>query len=197
VQLRYWTENWLALFRDLYKAHDELMAAWQDAAAPPAREKKAAAERLDRAYEDWDAVTGVIEETRKKQMQAPGLQEPAKKALATLDREWDGIIAHRDYPMVGLDNNLAERTIRGPVVTRKNAGGSHNGDTARNAAVIWTVTATAQMAALNLITYLTAYLDECGRHGGKPLSGKALERFLPWNASPEDLRTWAQPPPPG
>ena len=134
----------------------------------------------------------MIDETRKKQMQAPGLAEPAKKALATLDREWDGIIAHRGYPMAGLDNNLAERTIRGPVVTRKNAGGSHNGGTARNAAVIWTVTATAQMAGLNLLTYLAAYLDECGRNGGKPLTGKTLERFLPWNASPEDRRAWAQ-----
>jgi len=53
------------------------------------------------------------------------------------------------------------------------------------------------MAGLNTITYLTAYLDECGRNGGKPLTGKALERFLPWTASPEDLRTWAQPPPSG
>jgi transposase len=195
VQLKYWTQNWLALFGDLYKAHDELTAAWQEAAAPPAREKKAAAERLGKAYEGWDAAIGVIDATRKEQMQAPGLQEPAKKALATLDREWDGLIAHRDYPMISLDNNLAERTIRGPVVTRKNAGGSHNGDTARNAAVIWTVTATAAMASLNLLTYLAAYLDECGRNGGKPLAGPALERFLPWNASPEDLRTWAQPPP--
>jgi hypothetical protein len=40
-------------------------------------------------------------------MAAPGLQEPAKKALATLDREWDGLTAHRDYPMVSLDNDLA------------------------------------------------------------------------------------------
>ena len=47
----------------------------------------------------------MIDEARKKQVQAPGLQEPAKKALATLDREWDGLIAHRDYPMVSLDNN--------------------------------------------------------------------------------------------
>ena len=46
----------------------------------------------------------MIDEARKKQMAAPGLQEPAKKALATLDREWDGLIAHRDYPMVSLDN---------------------------------------------------------------------------------------------
>ena len=82
-------------------------------------------------------------------------------------------------------------------MTRKNAGGSGNGDAARNAAVIWTVTATARMAGLNVLAYLTAYFDECGRNGGKPLAGRALERFLPWNASPEDLRTWAQPPPTG
>jgi transposase len=197
VQLKYWTDAWLGRIRDLYAAHDELMAAWQAAAVPAARDRQDAAARLEKAYAAWDGAITVIDETRKKQMQAPGLQEPARKALATLDREWDGLTAHRDYPMVSLDNNLAERTIRGPVVTRKNARGSHNGDTARNAAVIWTVTATARMAGLNELTYLTACLDECGRNGGKPLSGPALERFLPWNASPEDLRTWAQPPPDG
>ena len=46
----------------------------------------------------------MIDETRKEQAKAPGLHEPAKKALATLDRQWDGLIAHRDYPMAGLDN---------------------------------------------------------------------------------------------
>jgi transposase len=197
VQLKYWTEGWLELIRALYAAHAGLTAAWQEAAAPAAREKEAAASRLEAARAAWDDAITVIDETRKKQAQAPGLQEPAKKALATLDREWDGLIAHRDYPMLDLDNNKAERTIRGPVVTRKNAGGSRNGDSARNAAAIWTVTATAQMAGLNIITYLDAYLDECGRNGGKPLTGATLERFLPWNASPENLAAWAQPPPPG
>ena len=197
VQLKYWTDAWLERIRDLYRAHDELGAAWQDAAAPAPQQEQAAAARLEKAYEAWDDAITVIDEARKKQMAAPGLAGPAKKALATLDREWGGITAHRGYPMVSPDNNVAERQIRGPVVARKNAGGSHNGDTARNAAVIFTVTATAAMAGLNILTYLTAYLDECGRNGGKPLAGPALERFLPWNASPEDLRTWAQPPPPG
>ena len=86
--------------------------------------------------------------------------------------------------------------IRGPVVTRKNAG-AHNEDSTRLAAVIWTITATIQMASLNPLTYLTAYLDDCGRNSGKPLSGPGLERFLPWNASPEDLHAWTQPPRPG
>src|SRR6266699_1110702 len=194
AQLKYWTQAWLELSRDLYDAHGQLTAAWNDAAAPAPRDRTAAV-RLGEARAAWDAAITVMDEARKKQMAAPGLAGPAKKALATLDREWDGLTAHRDYPMIGLDNNAAERMIRGPVVTRKNAGGSRNGDTARNAAVIWTVTATAQMAGLNLLTWLTAYLDECGRNGGKPLAGPDLDRFLPWNASHVDLRTWAQPPP--
>lgn len=197
VQLKHWTDAWLERIRDLYCAHDELMAAWQDTAAPAPRDKIAAAARLEKAYAAWDDALAVIDQARKEQVKAPGLQEPAKKALATLDREWDGLAVHRDYPMIGLDNNAAERMLRGPVVTRKNARGSHSGGSARNAAVIWTVTATIQMAGLNILTWLTAYFEQCGRNGGKPLTGPALERFLPWSATPENLRTWAQPPPPG
>ena len=104
AQLRYWTDAWLERIRDLYAAHHELMAAWQDAAAPAPQEKEAAAGRLGDAYAAWDDAIAVIGQARKKQMQAPGLQEPAKKALATLDREWDGLAAHRDFPMVSLDN---------------------------------------------------------------------------------------------
>jgi transposase len=194
VQLGHWTQAWLDRIKDLYAAHDTLMAAWADAAAPTPRDLAEATTGLAQAQAGWDTAITAIDEVRKKQMAAPGLQEPAKKALATLEREWDGLVAHRDYPMISLDNSTAERTIRGPVVTRKNARGSHNGDSARLAAVVWTVTATVEMAGLNVLTWLTAYLDACGRNGGKPPTGQELDQFLPWNANPEDLRAWAQPP---
>jgi Transposase IS66 family len=84
------------------------------AAAPAPRDKTAAAARLDDAQAAWNAAITAINQARKKQMAAPGLPDPAKKALATLDREWDSLAAHRDYPMIGLDNNAAERMIRGP-----------------------------------------------------------------------------------
>ena len=198
AQLKHWTAAWLDRIKDLYAAHAQLMAAWDDAAAPAPRETaSAAAVRLEEAGAAWDEAITVINQARRTQMTAPGLQEPAKKALATLDREWDGLAAHRDYPMISLDNNAAERALRRPVVTRKNAYGSRNEDAARLAARIWTVTATAEMAGLNVLTYLTAYLDKCGRNAGKPLTGPELERFLPWNAAPEDLRAWAKPPAPG
>ena len=49
AQLKYWTQNWLARFRDLYKAHDELTAAWQENTVPPAPQKKPAAARVEKA----------------------------------------------------------------------------------------------------------------------------------------------------
>jgi transposase len=104
AQLGYWTAAWLERIKDLYAAHAQLMTAWAEAAAPVPREAAAAAARLDDAGAAWDEAIGVIDEARKKQMTAPGLAEPAKKALATLDREWDGLTAHRDYPMIGPDN---------------------------------------------------------------------------------------------
>jgi hypothetical protein len=189
-QLSHWTTTWLERIKNLYAAHEQLAAAWADSIAGDAA-------ALEHARTAWDEALVMIDAERTKQMASPGLQEPAKKALATLDREWDGLVAHRDYPMISLDNNAAERALRRPVVTRKNAYGSRNQDAARLAARVWTVTATAEMAGLNVITYLTAYLDACGRTGGKPPTGPDLQRFLPWTATREDLDTWAQPPRPG
>jgi transposase len=189
-QLAGWTAAWLERIKNLYLAHEQLSAAWADSLAG------AGAAELEQARRAWDEALGVIDTARTKQMASPGLQTPARKALTTLDREWAGLLAHRDYPMIGLDNNPAERALRPPVVTRKNAYGSRTEDAARLAARIWTVTATAEMAGLNPITYLTAYLDACGRAGGKPLAGPDLERFLPWAATRDNLDTWKQPPRP-
>jgi hypothetical protein len=123
---------WLDRIKALYATHEQLMAAWDAAAAPPPRRAKDAAARLDKAHAAWDDAIGAIDAARKQQTAAPGLQEPAKKALATLDREWDGLVAHRGYPMIGLDNypdvgirtTMPRRALRRPVVTRKNAYGS-------------------------------------------------------------------------
>ena len=192
-QLSYWTQAWLERIKVLYAAHEQLMGAWAQAAPGDA----AAAAALEKAYQAWDEAIGEIDTARTTQAAAPGLQEQAKKALATLGREWDGLIAHRQYPMIRLDNNAAERAIRRPVITRKNAGGSRTDDAARLAARIWTVAGTAEMAGLNVLTYLTAYLDASGRNGGKPLAGPELERFFPWNLTPADQDAWSQPPRPG
>ena len=135
-QLSHWTAAWLERIKNLYTAHERLSTAWAGGAAA----------ELEHARTAGDDALGLIDAQRTRQMAAPGLQTPAQKALATLEREWDGPAAHRDYPMISLDNNPAERAPRRPVGTRKNAYGSRNQDPARLAARIWTVTATAEMA---------------------------------------------------
>jgi hypothetical protein len=37
---------------------------------------------------------------------------------------------------------------------------------------------------------MTAYLEACADAGGRPPQGQALQRFLPWQASPADLAAW-------
>ena len=103
AQLKYWTDAWLDRI-GIFTAR--MTSSWLPGRRKrsPLRGRAAAAARLEKAHASWDDAITVIDEARKKQIAAPGLREPAKKALATLDREWDGLAAHREYPMVSLDN---------------------------------------------------------------------------------------------
>jgi hypothetical protein len=188
-QLGRWSRLWVGRIRDLYLAHRGLAYALTttDDTADGDGAVQAAQQAFDAALETIDTV-------RREQMSRPGLQPRAAKVLATLDREWEGLAAHRDFPLLPLDNNTAERALRTPVVGRKNFGGSGTRWAAELAARVWTITATTDLAGLNPITYLAAYLDACGAAGGKPLTPTALHRFLPWTASSTDLAIWAAPP---
>ena len=44
--------------------------------------------------------------------------------LTSLERHWEGLTIFVEHPEVAIDNNPAERALRGPVVGRKNYYGS-------------------------------------------------------------------------
>ncbi len=158
-QLRYWRDAWVARIADLYLAH-RAMAATSPATVEYATAQAAFEQALD-----------AIDTARHEQMRGPGLHPAARKVLATLDREWDGLARHRDFP-------------RTPVVGRKNFYGSHAQWSAHLAARVWTITATAERHHHEPLTYLTDYLDACATAGGKAPEGQALQRFLPWIPGP-------------
>jgi transposase len=168
-QLRYWADQWVTRIGDLYLAHRAMAAA--EPATTDYTEAQAAFEQ---------ALT-VIDTVRREQMRSPGLRPAGKKVLATLEREWEGLARHRDFPDLDLDNNTAERALRGPVVGRKNYYGSHAEWSAHLAATVWTITATAERNHREPLAYLSAYLSACAAAGGKTPDGAALQRFLPWN----------------
>lgn len=182
-ELAAWTAGWVERIAALYAAHTAITAA-----APGSGEHTMATAQFSAALNTIDA------QRHAQTSHAQLLHPAAAKVLATLDREWDGLARHREYPELPLDNNTAERALRGPVVGRKNYYGSGSVVSAQLASRVFTITATAERAGLNPLSYLTAYLQECARAGGSAPTGQALTRFLPWAASTHDLTAWAHNP---
>jgi transposase len=179
-QLRAWAQAWVERIAALYGAHTAMATT----------EAGSSAHRY--AAAQFCAALAGIDAERKAQGALPCLHPAAAKVLATLDREWDGLARHREYPELPLDNNTSERALRGPVIGRKNYYGSGSVVSAELASRVWTITATAQRTGLNPLTYLSAYLDACAQAGGKAPQGQALGRFLPWAAGDTDLAAWRQ-----
>lgn len=172
VQLRTWRDQWVARIADLYVAHRG-MAATEVGSAGHTQARQA----FDQALDTMDTV-------RREQATIYSLHPAAKKVLATLDREWDGLARHREFPNIALDNNPAERALRTPVVGRKNYYGSHARWAADLAARVWTITATAERNHREPLAYLTEYLQACATAAGKTPQGQALQQFLPWLPDP-------------
>jgi transposase len=184
-ELATWTAGWIERIAELYVAHTAITAAEPGS---PAHTWAAA---------QFSAALNTIAAERTAQMAHAALLHPAAaKVLATLDREWDGLARHREYPELALDNNTSERALRGPVVGRKNYYGSGSVISAQLASRAWTITATAERAGLNPLAYLQAYLDQCAQAGSRAPTGQALTRFLPWAAGTDDLTAWARNPRP-
>src|SRR5271165_5812399 len=92
-ELGAWADAWTARIAALYAAHLQL------AAAPEGTSGHA------RAAAAFETELADIDAHRRIQGARPDLLHPAAaKVLATLDREWDGLARHRDFPALPLDN---------------------------------------------------------------------------------------------
>ncbi len=179
---RAWADAWLEAIRALYRAWHACCAA-----EPGSPEEVEALHECRRIVEEMDA-------TRHAEATDDTLPEPAKRVLATLDHEWSGLVAFMEHPGVDLDNNRAERHIRGPVVLRKGCYGSRSLTQAALAADAWSIIQTFELAGWNPLRVLEAYLSAIARAGG-PLSEGELKAFLPWAAPEEEASMFRSAPP--
>jgi len=69
AQLTYWTAAWLERIKNPCAAHEELTAAWADAAG---QAREAAAARRAEARTARDAALAIIDDARRQQLAAPG-----------------------------------------------------------------------------------------------------------------------------
>ena len=173
-------------FYELYEAHKSAVA-------------KEALERIAALYAIEDATRGRSAEERRavrnerskplleslKNWFEETLGKLSKKSDTTraihyaLDR-WEALTRYCDDGQLEIDNNAAERSLRGVVLGRKNylfCGSDAGGE---RAAAIYGLIGTAKLNGLNPEAYLREVLSRIADH---PIN--RIEELLPWNLAAE------------
>ena len=164
--------KWVGHIAKLYRFNSERLANPDDATAQ---------RRLARFAEAFFAAA-------KKARDALPESAAQRAPLDSLVRHRDGLTVFVDNAAVPMDNNAAERGLRGIAVGRKLSFGSHSVDGARLAGMLYSIFGTLEMSGISPYPWLSAYLAACARHGGPPPEGPAA--WLPWGADGERLRSW-------
>ncbi|ASG24338.1 IS66 family transposase [Nitrospirillum viridazoti] len=152
--------------------------------------------RIGRLYEVEAAITGLSAEQRRdvrQQLAVPILDDlkpwleaqqrrlSAKntlgKAIGYALKRWNALALYVADGRIAIDNNPAERSLRGIAITRKNflfLGSEAGGD---RAALLYSVLETAKLNGLDPEAYLADVLDRMAK--GHPIN--RLAELLPWN----------------
>jgi transposase len=116
----------------------------------------------------------------------------AKKILKSLNKHWGELTVFVDRPEIPMDNNIAERGLRNPVVGRKIYYGSGSIGSAELATALFTVFKTLKLWKINIHTWLLAYFYECALVGGMPPEN--INKFLPLEMTEERRQLFSKPP---
>lgn len=116
----------------------------------------------------------------------------ARKLLTSLNKHWFGLNVFVDHSEIPMDNNIAERGLRGSVVGRKNYYGSGAIWSAQLAACMFTIFETLKIWNVNPHTWLLTYFYECAMHGG--VAPENIENYLPWKMPQETIEAFSAPP---
>ena len=175
-----WALGWVEHIGKLYHLNNQRLEL-KDAGKPFARAQR----RLEGAVEKMKSQWG-------DELKDDDLHPARRKVLESLERHWSGLVLFVEHPEVAMDNNQAERDLRGPVVGRKAYHGSGAVWSAKLAALMFTLLQTVLLWDLNPKTWLTSYLTACAENGGKPPADAV--RWLPHNLG-DELREQLRAPP--
>jgi transposase len=130
-----------------------------------------------------------MEQQARQELADASIHPARQKVLESLQNHWDGLTVFVQHPEVPMDNNTAERVQRGPVVLRKNSYGSGAVWAGELAAMLFSVFGTLCLWDINPRVWLSAYLQECAKAGGRAPAN--VSEFLPWQMTQEKRRQWS------
>ena len=177
VKLTPWCQAWIERIAEIYRLNEARLKHYD-----PGRKRQTPAFRAaqGRLKEKLDSLFAEAER------QLAGLDDGARegKALRSLLNHREGLCVFLDRPQTPLDNNLAERMLRGPAIGRRLSFGSDSETGARLTALMYSVIGTLALNGIDILRWLQAWLDACANNGGKPPDD--LSPWLPWSMSEED-----------
>jgi transposase len=175
-----WGLDWLKDIGELYHLNDQRLEAQDDPLIFAQR------------HETLRVAVAQMAQRCQRERDEPQLHPARRKVLESLHDHWAGLTLFVDVWDVPMDNNAVERTLRGPVVGRKNYSGSGSLWSGWLAAMLFSVLHTVERWDLNPRLWLTAYLEACAAAGGQ--APAAAERYLPWQMSAEEKQRCGGPP---
>jgi hypothetical protein len=175
-QVREWAQEWEERVNALFHLN-ALRARHAEGSEAFSR----ADSRVREAVEDMKRILG---EQRKRAR----LHHSQESVLKSLDAHWEGLTVFVEHPEIPMDNNGSERTLRNPVVGRKNYYGSAAIWSARFTAVMFSIFETLELWEINQLEWLSDYLRACALAGGK--APEDIRGYLPWNIKKRKEKSW-------
>ena len=179
VRFTRWCQRWIERFASIYKLNEARLEHYD-----PALERQtpafAEAQRVLKA--EVEGLFACAEQELASL--TPGSRKV--KPLRSLLNHREGLSVFVDRPQVPMDNNAAERALRGPVIGRRLSFGSDSETGARFTAQMYSVVRTLALNGIDVLRWLEAWLEACAKNGGKPPDD--LSPWLPWSMSEERRR---------
>lgn len=151
-------------------------------------------EEFNRKDADLRNALTNMENNLGQQLEDETLHPEPRKVLESLQNHWDGLTLFIDNPEIPMDNNEAERALRGPVVGRKNFYGSGASWSGFLASMLFSIFQTLLIWKINPQVWLHNFFRACAENRGETLED--ISSFLPWNMSEQELHIYRAPPKP-
>jgi len=149
----------LELIAQLYRIEDQVTAEGAEGLAQRARLRAEESSKVIAKIEQWGNQTLAMA------LPSGGLAS----AIKYMQGQWKGLTLFLEDPVVPLDNNFAERSLRGVVLGRKNHYGSRSERGAEVASLMYTLMETCKLHGVDPRAYLKAAVVARLTHKPMPL----------------------------
>ena len=175
-RLEQWCQRWIERIAEIYRLNDERLTHYD----PELKRQIPAFDAAQTALKT--ALEALFAQAERELAALPGNAREGK-ALRSLLNHREGLCVFIDRPEVPLDNNKAEKFLRGPSIGRRLSFGSDSEKGAEFTAIMYSVVGTLSMNGIDVLRWLEAWLAACADNGRQPPDD--LSPWLPWSMSEE------------